>query len=107
MIKFGASGEAELHVLSGASGQGHETMLPEIVTQILGIPSVLKASDPNGPPLVGGGTVGSRTMMSHGGALFFVAKKIVEKGAELAAKDLEVSPQGVEFSEREDRGQGT
>ncbi len=107
MIKFGASGEAELHVLSGASGQGHETMLPEIVTQILGIPSVLKASDPNGPPLVGGGTVGSRTMMSHGGALFFVAKKIVEKGAELAAKDLEVSPQDVEFAEGEYRVKGT
>ena len=106
-IKFGASGEAELHVLAGASGQGHETMLPEIVTQILGIPSVLKASDPNGPPLVGGGTVGSRTMMSHGGALFFVAKKVVEKGLSLAARDLEVSPQDMEFADGEYRVKGT
>ena len=107
MIKFGASGEAELHVLSGSSGQGHETMLPEIVTRILGIPSVLKASDPSGPPLVGGGTVGSRTMMSHGGALFFVARKVVEKGLALAAKDLEVSPQDLEFVEGEYRVKGT
>ena len=107
MIKFGASGEAELHVLSGASGQGHETMLPEIVTRILGIPAVLKASDPDGPALVGGGTVGSRTMMSHGGALFATAKAVVKKGLELAAKDLEVAPQDVEFVEGKYRVKGT
>jgi carbon-monoxide dehydrogenase large subunit len=109
-IKFGASGEAELHVLAGASGQGHETMLPEIVAQVFGISSgtiTLKASDPNGPPLVGGGTVGSRTMMSHGGALFVVAKKIVEKGRELAAKDMEVSPADVEFHEGTYKVKGT
>jgi len=106
-IKFGASGEAELHVLSGASGQGHETMLPEIVTEILGMPSVLKASDPDGPPLVGGGTVGSRTMMSHGGALFATAKAVVKKGLELAAKDLEVAPGDVEFVEGRYKVKGT
>ena len=110
MIKFGASGDAELHVLAGASGQGHETMLPQIVSEVFGMSSekiVLKASDPNGPPLVGGGTVGSRTMMSHGGALFFVAKKVVEKGAELAARDLEVSPADVEFHEGKYKVKGT
>jgi len=109
-IKFGASGDAELHVLCGASGQGHETMLPQIVSEVFGMSPeriVLKASDPDGPPLMGGGTVGSRTMMSHGGALFFVAQKVVEKGRELAAKDLEVSPQDVEFSEGEYRVKGT
>src|SRR6185503_20013861 len=106
-IRFGSSGEAELHVLSGASGQGHETMLPEIVSQVLGVHAVLKASDPDGPPMVGGGTVGSRTMMSHGGALFVVAKKVVEKGRELAAKDLEVSPADVEFHEGTYRVKGT
>ena len=107
MIKFGASGEVELHVLSGASGQGHETMLPEIVTRILGVPTVLKASDPNGPPLVGGGTVGSRTMMSHGGALFATAKAVVKKGMDLAAKDLEVSPQDLEFVDGKYKVKGT
>ena len=106
-IKFGASGEAELHVLSGSSGQGHETVLPQIVAEILGMPSILKASDPDGPPLVGGGTVGSRTMMSHGGALFSVAKKVVEKGRELAAKDLEVAAQDLEFAQGEYRVKGT
>ena len=109
-IRFGDSGNAELHVLAGASGQGHETMLPEIVAGVFGISPesiALKASDPDGPALVGGGTVGSRTMMSHGGALFTVAKKIVEKGRALAAKDLEVSPADVEFHEGRYRVKGT
>jgi len=99
-IKFGASGDATLHVLSGPSGQGHETMLPQIVAEVLGISSehiLLRASDPAGPAMAGGGTVGSRSMMSHGGALFATAKTVVEKGRELAAKDLEVAPADVEF----------
>ncbi|HXU41573.1 MAG TPA: xanthine dehydrogenase family protein molybdopterin-binding subunit [Burkholderiales bacterium] len=110
VIKFGASGDAELHVLAGASGQGHETMLPELVSQVFGMPAekiVLRASDPNGPPLMGGGTVGSRTMMSHGGALVATARTVIKKGLELAAKDLEVSPADVEFHEGRYKVKGT
>ncbi len=99
-IKFGESGEATLYVNSGPSGQGHETMLPQIVAEVLGVPSEttsLRASDPDGPPMAGGGTVGSRSMMSHGGALYATAKKVLERGRELAAKDLEVAPADIEF----------
>jgi carbon-monoxide dehydrogenase large subunit len=46
-------------------------------------------------------------MMSHGGALFVVAKKIVEKGRELAAKDMEVSAADVEFHEGTYKVKGT
>jgi len=109
-IKFGDSGDATLHVLAGPSGQGHETMLPQIVAEVFGISPeqiLLKASDAAGPPMVGGGTVGSRSMMSHGGALFATAKKVVEKGRELAAKDLEVAPADVEFREGTYRVKGT
>jgi carbon-monoxide dehydrogenase large subunit len=109
-IRFGESGGVALHVLAGASGQGHETVLPRIVAEVFGISEqniVLKASDPEGPPLVGGGTVGSRSMMSHGGALFSVARKVVEKGRELAARDLEVAPADLEFREGAYRVKGT
>ena len=101
-IKFGASGNAELYVLAGPSGQGHETVFPEIVADIFGFSAediVLKASDPDGPALVGGGTVGSRSMMAHGGALVATAREVVRKGLELAAKDLEVSSADIEFSQ--------
>jgi len=110
LIKFGDSGNATLHVLAGASGQGHETVLPEVVGEILGLSAdliTLKASDPAGPPLVGGGTVGSRTMMSHGGALAATAKEVIRKGLDLAAKELEVSPGDVEFHQGEYKIKGT
>lgn len=99
-IKFGESGNASLYVLSGPSGQGHETVFPELVAEVLGISAEsikLKASDPYGPKLVGGGTVGSRSVMAHGGALVVTARAVVKKALELAAKDLEVAAQDVHF----------
>ena len=109
-IKFGDSGNAVLHVLSGPSGQSHETVFPEIVAEVLGIPSenvTLKASDPRGPALMGGGTVGSRSLMSHGGALFATAQDVVKKGVDFAAKDLEVAPHDIEFKDGHYRVKGT
>ena len=57
-IQFGASGNARVYALAGPSGQGHETVFPEIVAEVLGMDArsiSLRASDPHGPPLVGGG----------------------------------------------------
>jgi carbon-monoxide dehydrogenase large subunit len=99
-IKFGASGAAELYTLSGACGQGHETVFPEIVAELFGIGAekiTLKASDPYGPALVGGGSVGSRSTMAHGGALAETAREVIRKGVELAAKDLEAAALDIEF----------
>jgi carbon-monoxide dehydrogenase large subunit len=101
MIKFGESGNAELYTLSGSTGQGHETVYPEIVGGLLGIPAAsitLRASEPDAPALAGGGTVGSRSTMQHGGALAATAYDVIKKAAELAAKDLEVSAADIEFS---------
>ncbi|HVL36809.1 MAG TPA: xanthine dehydrogenase family protein molybdopterin-binding subunit [Burkholderiales bacterium] len=109
-IKFGASGNAELHVLSGPSGQGHETMFAGIVAEVLGVPEedlAVKPSDPRGPALEGGGTVGSRSMMSHGGALFAAAQEAVKKGLELASKELEAASADIEFSKGRYRVKGT
>ena len=101
VIKFGDSGNATLYVNAGNTGQGHETVLPDVVGEMLGISPgeiTLKASDPTGPALIGGGTVGSRTMMSHGGALAATAKEVIGKALDLAAKELEVAPGDVEFN---------
>jgi carbon-monoxide dehydrogenase large subunit len=101
-IRFGASGEASIHALCGPSGQGHETVYPEVMAQIVGVDPeriTLKAGDPDGPPLVGEGTIGSRSMMAHGGAIAVAAREIVRKAHDLAAKDLEVSPQDIEFED--------
>jgi carbon-monoxide dehydrogenase large subunit len=110
IIKFGDSGNAMLYVNAGNSGQGHETVLPEVVADMLGLDSQdieLKASDPTGPALIGGGTVGSRTMMSHGGALAATAKDVIKKGVDLAARALEVAPHDVEFDHGKYHVKGT
>jgi aerobic carbon-monoxide dehydrogenase large subunit len=67
----------------------------------------LHASDPDGPPLVGDGTIGSRSMMNHGSAVFMAARAAVQKGTELAAKALEVAKEDLEFSKGSYRVKGT
>ena len=109
-IKFGESGNPSLYVLSGPSGQGHETVFPEIVAQEFGIAAEsieLHASDPAGPQLIGLGTIGSRSMMAHGSALVATARAAVKKGMELAAKELEVAPADIEFAQGKYRVKGT
>lgn len=110
MIKFGESGNALLYVLAGPSGQGHETVYPEVVGEVLGMDPekiTLRASDPEGPRLVGEGTIGSRSMMAHGGALAMAAREVVRKGTDLAAKELEVAPGDLEFAKGRYRVKGT
>ena len=110
MIRFGSTGNAMLYVHAGPSGQGHETVLPEVVGGLLGLdPETiqLKASDPRGPALMGAGTVGSRSMMSHGGALAATAKDVIKKALDFAARELEVSPGDLEFSDGRFRVKGT
>jgi len=100
-IRFGRNGEISLYTLAGPSGQGHETVHAQIVADILGAdPETvhLHTSDPTGPKLTAGtGTFGSRSLLSHGVALHHGAKKVVEKGMELAAQALEASPADIVF----------
>jgi carbon-monoxide dehydrogenase large subunit len=100
LIKFGSSGGIELFAPVGPSGQGNETVFPEIVANIFDIAAenvVLRYNDPDGPPLVGLGSFGSRTLINHGNALAFAAREVVHKGVNLAAGDFEVSPSDVIF----------
>jgi len=67
----------------------------------------LRASDPDGPPLMGDGTIGSRSMMAQGGAVAMAVREAVRKGTDLAAKALEVAATDVEFSDGAYRVKGT
>jgi len=110
-IRFDASGNVRLYTLSGPSGQGHETVFPDVVGEILGIASdkiTLRASDPEGPPLsVGTGSFGSRSLIAHGGALSVGAKEVINKGLALAAKNLEVAAGDLVFENGRYRVPGT
>ncbi len=109
-IKFGDSGNPVLYTVSGPSGQGHETVFPEIVGREFGIAPeniTLRFSDPDGPPLQGDGTIGSRSLMSHGGSLMLAAREVVKKGRDLAATHLEAAVEDIEFTEGAFRVKGT
>ncbi|MDB5569116.1 MAG: aerobic-type carbon monoxide dehydrogenase, large subunit CoxL/CutL-like protein, partial [Hyphomicrobiales bacterium] len=109
-IRFGDNGNPVLYTVSGDSGQGHETVFPEIVGRIFGVDPeaiTLRASDPDGPALIGLGTIGSRSMMTHGGALTIAAREVVRKGKDLAAKHFEASEADVEFDAGAYRVRGT
>ena len=84
----------QLYALAGPSGQGHETVFPDLVAEILGMAPedvTLRYNDPEAPALAGMGSFGSRSLISHGSALSAGAHELRRKGMELAAKELEVA----------------
>ena len=111
-ITFGGAtaDEITIHTVTHSSGQGHETVFPEIVAAILGIAPDrirLSAGDPDGPALVGGGAFASRSMLSHGAASHLAAIEVVEKGRRLAADVLEVAEADLEYADGTYRIAGT
>jgi carbon-monoxide dehydrogenase large subunit len=109
-IKFGDSGNPVIYALAGPSGQGHETVFPEIVGEVLGLDPAkitMRASDPLGPKLVGEGTIGSRSIMSHGGAMVVAAREVIRKGMEMAAEHLEVAASDLKYENGHYRVPGT
>ena len=109
-IKFGSSGNPVLYSVSGPSGQGHETVYPEIVARVLGLDAAeieSRSGDADGPVLKGDGSIGSRSTMSHGVAAHETALLIVEKGKALAAQQLEAALEDIEFEAGTYRVRGT
>ena len=109
-IRIDRTGHLLLYTLAGPSGQGIETVFPEVVGRILGLDSgriTLRASDPRGPALIGHGSFGSRSLLSHGNALAAGAHEIIRKGGELAAAMLEASADDLTFADGHYRVKGT
>jgi aerobic carbon-monoxide dehydrogenase large subunit len=99
-IRIQSDGRLSLYSNAGPSGQGHETVFPQIVADVLGIPVEnieLRYNDVAAPKLAGTGSFGSRSLISHGRALQAAAKEVVEKGRKLAAGEFEVAPGDVVF----------
>ena len=104
------AGKVVIHSIIGPSGQGHETVMPEIVGSCLGIAPeqiVLRTGDPEGPALFGGGAFASRSMLSHGAAALVTAREVVRKGHALAADALETAEDDIEFTAGAYRIKGT
>ncbi|HUZ74247.1 MAG TPA: xanthine dehydrogenase family protein molybdopterin-binding subunit [Stellaceae bacterium] len=99
-IRFERSGRITLYNAAGPSGQSYETIFPEMVGAWLGIdPERIdcRPSDPDGPDLIGGASIGSRSAMSQGTVYKIASDEVIRKGLALAADALEAASADVEF----------
>ncbi len=91
-----------VQVITGTSphGQGHETAWAQIVADQLGcdIDEVEVLHGDTSISSIGMDTYGSRSLPVGGVALCFAADKIIDKARELAAHELEVSADDLEYA---------
>ena len=101
-LTVAADGAITLHTVVAASGQGHETVLPEVAARVLGIPPeriTLAAAQPDGPVQRGGGAFGSRTMMSVGSVAVQAAEELLGRARGLAAAALDVAADSLTYAD--------
>jgi carbon-monoxide dehydrogenase large subunit len=83
-----------------AIGQGHETSFPQIISDLLGVPTEdirYRAGDTDLIP-IGGGHGSSRATFMAGTALHMASEQIKEKGRRIAARMLEAAEADIEFA---------
>ncbi len=100
-VRVNATGNLSVMVGAHSHGQGHETVFPQIVGDMLGIdPSVIDIvhGDTSKIPF-GMGTYGSRSLAVCGSAIVRATEKIIDKASRIAAHMLETEPSNVDFTD--------
>jgi carbon-monoxide dehydrogenase large subunit len=87
---FDASGDMTLYAVTQSSGQGHETVFPQIVAGVLGIDTTRVRFHPSPPAadLTGSGTGGSRGVLGTGSAFKVLGEKLIDLAKPHAAAHL-------------------
>ena len=100
-IRFSTDGTATILMGTKSQGQGHETVYKQIVNERLGLdPARMRVIDGDTDRVAFGiGTMGSRSTVIGGSALYFAAVKIIEKVKTIAAHMLEASVVDMEFAD--------
>ena len=96
-VEVHRDGTATIRVGTSAHGQGHATSFAMIVSDRLGIPMEdirFVQSDTAAVPR-GGGTGGSRSLQLGGSAVLGAAEAVLDKGRQIAAAELEASPEDI------------
>ncbi|MEN9773484.1 MAG: hypothetical protein RL322_554 [Pseudomonadota bacterium] len=103
--------DGSIIVVSGAKavGQGHETMFAKLIADKLGVDANTIRYQQGDTDLLenGRGNGGSSAMMQGGSALTRAADDLIDKGRIVAASELEVSPEDLEFADGQYRVRGT
>ena len=98
-LRIHPTGKAILKLGVKTQGQGHETTFAQIVASELGIPYTdieVHEGDTDNTPY-GLGTYASRSTPTAGAATAVIARKLRDKGKEIAAHLLEASADDIEF----------
>ncbi len=100
-IRFSTDGTASILMGTKSQGQGHETVYKQIVGERLGLdPSQMRVIDGDTDRIAFGiGTMGSRSTVIGGSALYYAAEKVIEKARVIAAHVLEVADTDVVFED--------
>jgi carbon-monoxide dehydrogenase large subunit len=95
------SGILRVHLGTQSSGQGHETTFAQLVSERLEIPfdAVRVIYDDSEHLPGGGGTMGSRSLVSGGSVLASAADDLVSRGKDLASEELEAAREDIDYVE--------
>ena len=99
--EFDEQGEMTLYAVTQSSGQGHETIYPQIVAATLEIDASSIRFHPSPPvaDLVGNGTGGSRGVLGTGSAFHLLGQKLIDVARPHAALVLGVAESAVRYGE--------
>jgi carbon-monoxide dehydrogenase large subunit len=98
-IRFDPDGGVTIVTGTLDYGQGHHAPFAQVLVSRLGIPfdKIRLLQGDSDQLIVGGGTGGSRSIMSSGSALVKASSEVIEKGKQVAAVILEAAPADIEF----------
>ena len=108
-IRISPDGGIIIYAGTLSTGQGHETMFAQMVSEWLGasLDQVEVKQGDTDSALFGRGTFAQRTMSAGGSALKLASDEIVQKGSRLSAWMLEASEADIEFERGMFRVKGT
>jgi carbon-monoxide dehydrogenase large subunit len=100
-IRFAPSGTVTVFMGTKNQGQGHETIFRQILHERLGIdPADVRYIDGDTDRVAFGmGSMGSRSTVIGGTALWMAADKVIAKGKKIAARLLEAAEADIAFEE--------
>ena len=100
-IRFEENGRVSLITGTLDYGQGHASSFAQVVVDRLGIPFELidLVQGDSDQLITGGGTGGSRSIMSSGKALIDASSEVVERGKALAGHHFEAALADVDFAD--------
>jgi aerobic carbon-monoxide dehydrogenase large subunit len=98
-IRFEADGTVTIITGTLDYGQGHASPFAQVLSTRLGIPfQLIRLLQGDSDELIaGGGTGGSKSMMTSGTAIVAAGDKVIENGKQIAAHVLEAAVADIEF----------